>query len=353
VCCALKVPFSLVAPLLLALPVPVLAHETSADQSSDLAAVWQADSELASPIDSQSWLRHRLCRPQELACFGLVCSRPSPANSDLVVVTTHGFNSHCDSVEPLARGLEVHFGRGRFNYANDQSIEASAKHLAGCLRQLKVAAPKRRVAFVAHSMGGLVVRRVIEDPQLDPGNVSHLIMIAPPNHGSQLARYAVAVDTWEHWLNRESGNPWQRWRDSVVDGLGEAASELVPGSPFLTKLNSRPRNAKVQYTILLGDDAALTRGEMEWIRSTAQAMQRVPGASRTAGQWVECLDNFDECIDGRGDGVVAIERGRLAGVDDVEVLHFGHLSICGDGDAAQRQLVQQHIARRLQPQPGT
>ena len=78
-------------------------------------------------------------------------------------------------------------------------------------------------------MGGLVARACIEDPRYDPGNVERLIMIAPPTHGTLIAHFAVGTDLWEHWLARQDGGPWRRMRDSIVDGLGEAADDLVPG----------------------------------------------------------------------------------------------------------------------------
>lgn len=96
-------------------------------------------------------------------------------------------------------------------------------------------------------MGGLVARACLEEPALDPGNVVRLIMIAPPSQGTLVARAAVATDVWEHWLGRKTGGPWARWHDSVVDGLGEAANDMIPGSPFLRQLNAKPRNASVAF----------------------------------------------------------------------------------------------------------
>jgi hypothetical protein len=41
------------------------------------------------------------------------------------------------------------------------------------------------------------------------------------------------------------------------------------------------------------------------------------------------LSDIDELVEGKGDGVVAVERGRLEGVADTLVLPFGHLSVTG------------------------
>ena len=83
---------------------------------------------------------------------------------------------------------------GTYNYPDDQPIAASAAQLSRDLKGIQSSQPQRRIALVAHSMGGLVCRMVVEDPNLDPGNVSHLIMVATPNQGSLLARFAFGMD---------------------------------------------------------------------------------------------------------------------------------------------------------------
>ncbi len=300
-------------------------------------------------IDSGSWFRSYVACDEDCQRYGLRYAPPTVAQlENPVIVTIHGFNSQSAAAATLVAGLDAErYCCGHFSYPNDQSIEASALHLASQLRATKKTHPSHKFALVTHSMGGIVARRVIEDPALDSGNVTTLIMVAPPNHGSRLAKYAVAVDTWEHWLGRNEGSPWTRWRDSVVDGLGEACNELVPGSAYLKRLNERPRNPEISYTLLLGDDATLTRGEMAWLRSSAKVLERVPGTGESGSRFSQCLNDFDECIDGRGDGVVAIRRGRLDGVDDTVVLPFGHLCLVNADESSQLKVLQREVALRL------
>ena len=55
-------------------------------------------------------------------------------------------------------------------------------------------------------MGGLVARAMLEDPEFDSGNVTKLIMVAPPNQGSLLARVGYGTDLLDHAVaevNRE------------------------------------------------------------------------------------------------------------------------------------------------------
>ena len=110
-----------------------------------------------------------------------------------------------------------------FRYPNDQSLQKSARMLSRELKSLenKVDA----VQIVAHSMGGLVARAVIEDPQLDPGHVIQLIMIAPPNSGSQLARYAFGLDLVEFATSRDRRREAGLISGSLSDGLSEATRD--------------------------------------------------------------------------------------------------------------------------------
>ena len=47
------------------------------------------------------------------------------------------------------------------------------------------------------ALGVEIARACLENKELDPGNVTRLVMIAPPTHGTMLAHIAVATDVWE------------------------------------------------------------------------------------------------------------------------------------------------------------
>src|SRR5262245_25181459 len=105
--------------------------------------------------------------------------------SKYLVVLVHGFNSRpqfmasvYDAVE--ARGLPC----ATFAYPNDEPIDKSGRSLAQSLKTHAARHPHQEIILISSSMGGLVAREVVEDPQLDAQNVRQLIMIAPPNHGS-------------------------------------------------------------------------------------------------------------------------------------------------------------------------
>lgn len=62
------------------------------------------------------------------------------------------------------------------------------EYLAGVLKEHDVArAP--RLDFVTHSMGSLLVRKLIQDAR--PANLGRVVMIGPPNHGSTVADWVA------------------------------------------------------------------------------------------------------------------------------------------------------------------
>ena len=267
-----------------------------------------------------------------------------------VVILVHGFNS-----TPLQNAAMMTTIRsaglpcGSFAYPNDHTILASAQLLSNELRRFGRLHPRSRVLLVCHSMGSLVARACIEDPRYDPGNVERLIMIAPPTHGTLIAHFAVGSDLWEHWLSRRDGGPWRRTRDSIVDGLGEAADDLCPSSTFLHDLNARPRNPRVRYSIFLGTSARFSEAQLAWIRdSVCDQLAKLPGGEGSADRLESILNDIDELVEGKGDGVVAVKRGRLDGVSDTLVMPFGHLAVTGEPSSDALRDVQRAVVERLQ-----
>jgi pimeloyl-ACP methyl ester carboxylesterase len=324
---------------ILALSAPVSAapapEPVSSNQSAEeLLGESSAHDVICARYPARAWLRRKIVCEADLAKYGLRMEggweHADPAKP--VAILIHGFNSTPEqNAAMMVHIREAGFPCGAFSYPNDQSLLASAQLLSSDLRRFGQKYPGRRVVLVCHSMGGLVARACVEDSLYDPGNVERLILIAPPTHGTLLAHFAVGTDLWEHWLSRKEGGPWQRVRDSIVDGLGEAADDLCPESPFLHDLNCRPLNSHVKYSIFLGTGAALSDGQVEWIRkSVCEKLEKVPGACGGAERLDAILADIDELVEGKGDGVVAVKRGRLDGVADTLVIPFGHLAVTGE-----------------------
>lgn len=275
--------------------------------------------------------------------------RPGATDGPLVVFV-HGLDSDAehreDSLDDLrAQGFHV----GTFTYRNDASIADAGKRLAAELSKLAERHPDARVSLVTWSMGGLVARHALETPGLDPGNVDRLIMVGPPNHGSQLARFAFALDVAEHLQALNDHGPAARLFAAVEDGLGEAWVDLQPGSSFLRTLNRRERNPNVRYSILLGTAAPLTRPQLEQLRRRFREAGEENRFVRFLGPKVDrWLADMDEVINGKGDGAVAVARGRLEGVHDVVLIPFDHLSaLQGPGETGVEARLRREIEKRL------
>lgn len=296
-------------------------------------------------------MRGRFVRDADLEHYGLTYDRrwERRAADKPLVVLLHGYNSTPQRNGALLKPLrKAGYPCAQFAFPNDHDLADSADLLAAELSELATRHPDRGVALLTHSMGGLVARECVENPALDPGNVNRLIMIAPPSQGTMLAHLAICADVWEHGLFRSRGGCLTRLKDSIVDGLAEAADDLQPGSPFLTRLNKRPRNPDVEYTMLLGTGGKLRERDVDAVRTALRkTVGKVPGLRTCTRKLDRRLAAMDEVIGGKGDGVVAIERALLPGVNDVVVLPFGHLSVAGEPKTPVVRQVHQELLERL------
>ncbi|MBL8849543.1 MAG: hypothetical protein JNG89_07660, partial [Planctomycetaceae bacterium] len=189
-----------------------------------------------------------------------------------VVILIHGFNSTPASLEGLHSAIrECGYPCGTFAYPNDGPLEESALLLADELRRFGEGFPERRVSLVAHSMGGLVARAALEDSELDPRNVRQLIMVATPNHGSQLACFPGGPDCVDAFCRDHGHGVDDFFRNATIDGLDEAYEDMRPGSRFLQQLNARERNPAVKYSLLLGTGGPLTEEGLAELRSAVAA----------------------------------------------------------------------------------
>jgi hypothetical protein len=186
-------------------------------------------------------------------------------------------------------------------------------------------------------MGGLIARAVVEDQALDPGNVEQLILLGTPNAGSSLGGLRFALEA-AHVLAPDCGDAeyakalLHGWRRSLVDGLGEAGGDLLPGSVFLTKLAARPRNPDVAYHVVLGTRGVLAEARLRALRAHLPALLGDRALARLTEPMVDAfLAGLDEVVDGRGDGAVSVARGRLEGVEPVLVPrdHLGLVRLRG------------------------
>ncbi len=113
-----------------------------------------------------------------------------------IVVLTHGIFSSKWLIAPLARRLR-HAGYdtrlwGYFTLRG--SNRDIGKRFADYLAKLASENPGRSVHVVAHSMGCIVSRCALLAGV--PANIGRIVMLAPPNRGSHVARQLLPIYGW-------------------------------------------------------------------------------------------------------------------------------------------------------------
>ena len=267
-----------------------------------------------------------------------------------MVLLIHGFNSDAGSLSGLHEKLrDKNWPCAVFDYPNDGPIDESAALLAAELVAFRESHPERQIVIVAHSMGGLVARAVIEDGELNPGGVSRLIMIATPNQGSRLAYFPGGFDWLEHRGHDEDADDASGlFARATADGLNEASLDMWPDSKFLRRLNGRELNSDVRYTLLLGTQAPLSEDAMEEFRERVVAKLESSTVLQLFKPRIEeALGDLDELRDEHGDGAVAVKRGRLEGVEDTELLPITHFAMSRKAGDPQFDVLFDAVLKRL------
>ena len=253
---------------------------------------------------------------QAKARFGLVrLQQPLPGREDVVLV--HGLDDPGLVWMNLAPSLlAAGHGVSILNYPNDQPIHESASLFATELESV-AGDSTGPITIVAHSMGGLVSREMLTHPDLackapdcSRPRVERLIMVGTPNHGSHLARFRALSEVREQFSRMIDGEGG--WLDGFFDGAGEAGLDLMPGSPFLTELNSRPAPAGTSMYVIAG---VIGKEEAESLEKLLEGSDMAP-ADPLLVPLVEQI----------GDGLVSLASARLEGVPLTRV-PGNHMSI--------------------------
>jgi hypothetical protein len=246
------------------------------------------------------------------------------------VCLVHGVNSASGGFVHMIEPIEAAgFGIVVYDYPYNRGLAESCRRFARDWADFRSRMGERMPwAIVCHSMGALLARDYVEGPAY-AGDVSTLVMIAPVNQGSHLARTQTIVQLLGG-LQPINGRHSSDALAHLGDGLGEAAADMTPGSRFLKALNLRPRRAGVAYHILAGDVGILSTAARRQIESQAAVAQRqggILGGLARLAVGGDVSDRLDELTDGTGDGCVSVARTRLDGVADHVVMHANHAEL--------------------------
>lgn len=198
------------------------------------------------------------------------------------VVLVHGLGRSERAMQPLARRLEeagyvVHALRYE---STEKSPDALVADLDAAIARCCAEAP--RLHFVTHSLGGILLRA--ELAERPPPQLGRVVMLAPPNHGSELA-------------------DWLHGTTALRALMGPTASELGTGAESLP---NRLPPVHYEVGVIAGSDSLNPIGS--------------------------------RMIPGEDDGTVSVESARVEGMSDFLVLPVSHTMILLSGDAAEQTL---------------
>jgi triacylglycerol lipase len=198
------------------------------------------------------------------------------------VILLHGLGRTPLSMKPIEWTLQKQNYRViNVRYPSTRvSIQEAADHWLGEVLRNQVTDPTAKIHFVAHSLGGIVLRQYLTNHEIP--NLGRVVMLAPPNHGSELADrlrnnclYRLAtgpagqqLGTGESSVPRRLGpinfelgviagdrslNPlFSSWIPGADDGKVSVSSAKMPGADFLLVHHSHTWMAwssRVNWTI--------------------------------------------------------------------------------------------------------
>jgi pimeloyl-ACP methyl ester carboxylesterase len=300
-------------------------------------------------IDSDS-VRDLLPSTASNCCRLHLADRLDPHTKTVLVV--HGFHSSSASFALFSErcksaGIQVI----SVDYSSEVTLCVAAASLAAELRLLETEYKGVRLAVVAHSAGGLVIRAALE---LDRGRRGHtcvgdVFFLGTPHHGTHLAA--------------PRGDLEQRIAEAlaaVMSSLGSnghqvsaaVPRELALESPLIQQLARNKPPAGVRYYSLIGtkglvDARAKSRLHEEWRRQIRRL--RLAPAEETATR--DLVERLIELYDGTGDGVVSVASARLPGAVGERMVRLDHFELLSHPDDAFRFLIEEMGWRAAKAKP--
>lgn len=270
--------------------------------------------------------------------------RLEPAKQTMLLV--HGLFSIQGDLDRLqsacdAAGLQTL----TFNYPNDGPVAWSGDLLRNDLQRFAKQHPNVKLAIIAHSMGGLVVRHALEAGDANFPGISDVFFLGTPHQGS-----ALAIDSEPLKLIFSPVLPKSSLIHDLQNGLGEARVDLTPGSRFLSDLNSRRRPDEIQYHVAIGTKSFFTKEQYQALITVARRWANDSEHPIDSRLGILQILESDEMKPGGGDGAVSINSARSIDASTFKRFDLNHLELKDlPGQKPETAEVFQWILQTLNP----
>jgi triacylglycerol esterase/lipase EstA (alpha/beta hydrolase family) len=149
---------------------------------------------------------------------------------DEYLICLHGIMGTKFQMYFMAKNLRKE-GFNVINWGYPSRSYSIEKHAVSLIEELKILSKKKPgqpINFVAHSMGGLVLRAAINHPGCpEEAKMGKVVLIATPNQGSSLARYLSRFSFVRKVLQNKSGRQLMTKKDFEYLGQFPHAKEDI------------------------------------------------------------------------------------------------------------------------------
>jgi pimeloyl-ACP methyl ester carboxylesterase len=149
--------------------------------------------------------------------------------SGQTLITVHGFLGAPWNMYFMGSGYDkigvqvIHWGYP----SRDKIIEEHAKDLVKELQTIAKKAPGAPINYITHSMGGLILRSALNDPNCPAeAKIGRAVLLAPPNQGAVWGRLIQNITLAQRIGKNESGRQLMSEKDFEFLGLFPDSMEV-------------------------------------------------------------------------------------------------------------------------------